>query len=148
MAVPKRQQWGSRWHLTQIIAALAVMISLAVLLKLSAVSKCDQDVNMAKIENKHPNQLNGPKTQTPSLSSRQSYGFLDDIPDDSWKLLQERARASTSYANPDNPEEGHQYSNVHWYLNNLQVRERLRVVRAKVLVPDQCNHMGAYHSHY
>jgi hypothetical protein len=118
MAVPRRQPWGSRRRITFIIGALAVAMCSAALIKLSTVSNCDQDVHMM-VENK----LNGPiKSQTtPTLSSRQSYGFFDDIPDGSWKLLQERARASHMYANPENPEEGYQYP-MFWYMSNLQVR--------------------------
>jgi hypothetical protein len=130
MAVPKRQP--SRWHFTHIVGALAVVLCSGALIKLSFASNCDRNLYM-KDENKHPNEFNGPKTQkTPSLSSRQSYGFLDDITDDSWKLLQERVRSSTMYANPENPAEGYQ-SPMHWYMKNLQVRET--VVRAKVLAP-------------
>jgi hypothetical protein len=84
------------------------------------------------LEKIHQNEFNAPNRQTPTLSSRESYGFLDDIPDESWKLMQERARSSRMYANPENPDEGYQYS-MHWYLNNfLQVRTRQRLeVRAK-----------------
>jgi hypothetical protein len=117
MAVPKRQPGGSRWNLTHILAALAVTITLTTLLKLSTVSTCDQDIYTAKVKNK----LNGPKRETPTLiSSRQSYGFLDDISDDSWKLLQERARASSNYMNPENPEERVLDPNMYWYMNNVQ----------------------------
>jgi hypothetical protein len=125
MAAPKRQPWGSRWNLTHIIGALAVLLCSAALFKLSTVSNCDQDVNRnIGVVAKHPNQLNGPKKTTTSLSSQQSYGFLDDISDDSWKLLQERARSTSMYANPDNPEQDHQHTML-WYMRNLQVRERL-----------------------
>jgi hypothetical protein len=122
MAVPKRRQWRSIWYLTQFIGALAVLFYSVALIKLSTVSKCDQDVNMMVI---HPNEFNGQNTKTRTLSSRQSYGFFDDISDDSWKLQQERARASRMYANPENPEEYYQYP-IYWYTQNLQVRERLR----------------------
>jgi hypothetical protein len=127
MAVQKRQPGGSRWNLTHILAALAVTITFTTLLKLSTVSTCDQDIYTAKLDNK----LNGPKRgrKTPTLSSRQSYGFLDDISDDSWKLLQEHARASSSYLNPENPEEGVLYPDMYWYMNNVQVRERQRLCK-------------------
>jgi hypothetical protein len=61
------------------------------------------------------------------LAYQQSYGFFDDIPDESWKLMQQRALKSSSshYGNPslpettdDNPGEG--------YLNKLQVSGRFQ----------------------
>jgi hypothetical protein len=126
MVAPKRQRWGSRCNLTHITATFAVVLCFATLLKLGTFSKCDHDVNIMKVDN-NPNQLNGQK-RTPSLSSRQSYGFFDDILDDSWKIMQERARASSSYSNRENPEEFFKYP-MHWYMSNLQVCERL-IVRA------------------
>lgn len=129
MVASKRQQLGSRWYLTNLTAAFAVALCVASLLRLSTVSKCEQDV-YSMVDN-HPNQLNGQK-RTPSLSSQHSYGFFDDIPDDSWKIMQERARSSGSYSNRENPEQAYQYT-MYWYMNNLQVRERQGRVCAKLL---------------
>jgi hypothetical protein len=60
----------------------------------------------------------------PSLASQQSYGFFNDIPDDSWSLMQRRARTSLGQAPlPDIlPSSNHENPNiVSSYLNNLQV---------------------------
>jgi hypothetical protein len=61
------------------------------------------------------------------LAYQQSYGFFDDIPDESWKLMQQRALkfSSLNYGNSaftettaDNPDES--------YLRNMQVSSRLQ----------------------
>lgn len=54
-----------------------------------------------------------------SLSYRQSLGFFNDIPDDSWKLMQQRARTFIQYSNPTQPAAGHE-NPIMRYLNNLQ----------------------------
>jgi hypothetical protein len=63
------------------------------------------------------------------LAYQQSYGFFDDVPDESWKLMQQRALKSSHYGNPglpetadENPDEG--------YLNNLQVSARFQETKA------------------
>jgi hypothetical protein len=55
------------------------------------------------------------------LAYQQSYGFFDDIPDESWKLMQQRAQKSPSsqYSNPGLPE-----TTDEEYLKNLQVSGR------------------------
>jgi hypothetical protein len=118
MALSKRQQKRSKWHLTHLTAAFAAAICFASLVRRGAFSNCDDDVNNMKVDNLR--QLNGQK-RTPSLSSRQSYEFFDDITDDSWTIMQERARSSSSYSNPENPEEGSN-DQMYWYMGNLQVR--------------------------
>jgi hypothetical protein len=62
----------------------------------------------------------------PSLASQQSYGFFNDIPDESWRLMQRRARTSLHLKGQALPEifhsSNHENPNVvSSYLNNLQV---------------------------
>jgi hypothetical protein len=54
------------------------------------------------------------------LAYQQSYGFFDDIPDESWKLMQQHAlkTSSSQYSYPGLPEATDEY------LNNLQVSGR------------------------
>lgn len=61
------------------------------------------------------------------LAYQQSYGFFDDIPDESWKLMQQRAQKSLSFFN-DNPglPETIDENADEGYLNNLQVSGRFR----------------------
>jgi hypothetical protein len=66
------------------------------------------------------------------LAKSQSYGYFDDIPDNSWKLMQERARSSVQYMHPLQPEYGHE-DPILWYMNNLQVRAP-RKRRSRLLV--------------
>jgi hypothetical protein len=66
------------------------------------------------------------------LAYEQSYGFFDSIHDESWKLMQQRARASVQYGNPLQPDLGHENPTL-WYMNNLQVRFSMR---AKCMVLD------------
>jgi hypothetical protein len=54
------------------------------------------------------------------LATRQSYGVFTNIPDDGWRIMQQRARTSIKYMYPDTPEIGYQDPKM-WYLNNLQV---------------------------
>jgi hypothetical protein len=53
------------------------------------------------------------------LANSQSSGYFNDIPDASWKRMQQRARSSVQYMYPTEPEKG--FKNVKlWNLNNLQ----------------------------
>jgi hypothetical protein len=56
------------------------------------------------------------------LANSQSSGYFNDIPDASWKRMQQRARSSVQYMYPKEPERGGKsYKNVKiWNLNNLQ----------------------------
>jgi hypothetical protein len=56
------------------------------------------------------------------LAYQQSFGFFDDIPDKSWRLMQQRALKSSSsqYSNPGLPETTDEY------LKNLQVSGRFQ----------------------
>jgi hypothetical protein len=61
-----------------------------------------------------------------SLASQQSYGFFDDIADESWKLMQQRAWSSLHVIGEALPEIRHSNNDedttvVSSYLNNLQV---------------------------
>jgi hypothetical protein len=61
-----------------------------------------------------------------SISSKESYGWFDDIPDEGWKIMKLRARTSDQYMYPYQPQFG--YNNpVLWYLDNLQVSNLLTV---------------------
>jgi hypothetical protein len=55
-----------------------------------------------------------------SISSKESYGWFDDVPDEGWKLMKLRARTAVQYANPYQPQTGYE-DPIMWYLNNLQV---------------------------
>jgi hypothetical protein len=62
----------------------------------------------------------------PSLASQQSYGFFNDITDESWKLMQQRARSSLHVKGQALPEilnsgNDEDPTVVSSYLNNLQV---------------------------
>jgi hypothetical protein len=68
--------------------------------------------------------LDDPRISKPhlptELAKSQSYGYFDDIPNNSWTLMQERARSSVQYMRPKEPEFGYE-TPILWYLNNLQV---------------------------
>jgi hypothetical protein len=73
----------------------------------------------------------------PSLASQQSYGFFNDIPDESWKLMQQRAWSSLHVKGQALPEIRHSSSDedptvVSSYLNNLQVS----LVQPSVPIPN------------
>jgi hypothetical protein len=55
-----------------------------------------------------------------SISSKESYGWFDNIPDEGWKLMKLRARTAVQYMHPFQPETGYE-DVIFWYLNNLQV---------------------------
>jgi hypothetical protein len=61
------------------------------------------------------------------LAYQQSYGFFDDIPDESWKLMQRRAHkfSFSHYSNPSLPEATDANPEV-GFLNNLQVSGRFQ----------------------
>jgi hypothetical protein len=56
------------------------------------------------------------------LAYQQSYGFFDDISDDSWKLMQQRALKSSHNGNPGLAETTDE-NPVEDYLNSLQVSD-------------------------
>ena len=69
------------------------------------------------------------------LAYQQSYGFFDDIPDESWKLMQQHALKSLSfhYRDPSlpeatvaNPEKG--------FLNNMQVSGRFQETKTTFVI--------------
>jgi hypothetical protein len=61
-----------------------------------------------------------------SLSSKESYGWFDDIPDEGWKIMKLRARTSDQYMYPYQPQFGYE-NPVLWFLDNLQVSNLLTV---------------------
>jgi hypothetical protein len=63
------------------------------------------------------------------LAYQQSYGFFDDIPDESWKLMQQRALKSSHYGNPGLPETTDKNPDED-YLNNLQVSGQFQETKA------------------
>jgi hypothetical protein len=55
--------------------------------------------------------LDAPRISKPlptELAKSQSYGYFNDIPDASWKLMQQRARSSVQYMHPLEPELGYE----------------------------------------
>jgi mannosyltransferase OCH1-like enzyme len=74
------------------------------------------DVPQLRNENQSMKQSTGVST---SLAYTQSYGVFNDITDDSWKLMQQRANSFVQYSDPAWPETGYG-DPVMWYLNNLQ----------------------------
>lgn len=52
------------------------------------------------------------------LSYQQSFGFFDDIPDESWQRMQQRARTLSRYRNVTHPQDGHEKAGW-WYAHNL-----------------------------
>lgn len=120
MVATKRQQITLSWKIVFRTTYVAVILCLFSLARLATFSDCGHDENH-KVDQRL---LNGPQTtaQAPySLASRQSYGFFDDIVDDSWKLMQERARSSVNYIDRAQLERDHKYPGS-WYMQNLQVR--------------------------
>jgi hypothetical protein len=120
VALKRQQTKRSKWHIAHLTAAFAVVLGFFLFLRLATLTNCDHDVTM---EIANQSLLNGRK-YTPSLASRQSYGFFDDIQDDSWKIMQERARSSINYANRENPEKFNKNA-MYWLMSNLMVRSRL-----------------------
>jgi hypothetical protein len=118
VALKRQQRKRSKWHLAHLTAAFAVVLGFLSFSRLGTLTSCDRDVNM---EVGNPSLLSNGRKYTPSLASRQSYGFFDDIQDDSWKLMQERARSSISYADQENPEAFHENA-MYWLMSNLMVR--------------------------
>jgi hypothetical protein len=120
VALKRQQRKRSKWHIAHLTAAFAVVLGFLSFLRLGTLTNCDHGVHMKVV---NPSLLNS-RQNTPSLASRQSYGFFDDIQDDSWKIMQERARSSISYANPENPEIFFK-NTMYWLTSNLMVRTRL-----------------------
>jgi hypothetical protein len=60
------------------------------------------------------------------LAYQQSYGFFDDIPDESWILMQQRALKSSHYGSPGLPEITDEKNPDEDYLSNLQVSGRFQ----------------------
>jgi hypothetical protein len=141
VALKRQQRKRSKWNLAHLTAAFAVVLGFLSFLRLGTLTNCDHDVNMEIV---NPNLLNGRK-YTPSLASRQSYGFFDDIQDDSWKLMQKRARSSISYADRENPEKFYENA-MYWLMSNLMVRSNYCMSPCKIII-ESCSR-GAFHSHY
>ena len=58
-----------------------------------------------------------------TLASRQSLGFFDDIPDETWKRMQAKARSFVQFTNRSLPENGFHKQPLqqrNWYEQNLQ----------------------------
>jgi hypothetical protein len=55
-----------------------------------------------------------------SISSKESYGWFNDIPDEGWKLMKLRANLAVQYMHPYQPQTGYE-NPVLWYSDNLQV---------------------------
>jgi len=66
-------------------------------------------------------QENASVSPSPSigLAFTQSYGFFNDITDESWERMQDRARNMVQYEHESWPEKGYE-NPIQWYLNNLQ----------------------------
>jgi len=54
-----------------------------------------------------------------ALSKTQSFGLIDDIPDNSWKMLQTRVRNRINHKHPSNPYSSHEAPQI-WFQENFE----------------------------
>jgi hypothetical protein len=117
VAMKIQRQSSSLKQLTSLALLLAVLIAVCGLLYGTFVTNCDVDY--------YSKQLLGVTSSTIasslgySLAAKQSYGFFNDIPDEGWRRMQEKARNMVQYRYPKTPEVGFQ-NPIMWYLDNLQ----------------------------
>lgn len=80
---------------------------------------CQHDNDFLQPASQFRTMFAGNKLTSSSLASQQSYGFFNDIVDESWRLMQRRARTSLHVKGQASK---HEHPNsVSSYLNNLQV---------------------------
>jgi hypothetical protein len=115
MAAMKRETNSSSRMLLTIFLTVAVTFS-AVSLFFANFGSCGGAAMYDALESP----LLAVSRMASSISSKESYGWFDDIPDEGWKLMKLRARTAVQYMNPYQPQTGYQ-DPIMWYLNNLQV---------------------------
>jgi hypothetical protein len=115
MVAMKRQTGPSTRTLLTIVLTVAVAFSAASFF-FASFGSCGGAAIYAAFESP----LLAVSRMASSISSKESYGWFDDIPDQGWKLMKLRARTSDQYMYPYQPQTGYE-NPVLWYLDNLQV---------------------------
>jgi hypothetical protein len=115
MVAMKRQTGPSTSMLLTIVLTVAVTFS-AVSFFFANFGSCGEAA-MYALESPL---LAASRMMSSSTSSKESYGWFDDIPDAGWKLMKLRARTAAQYMYPYQPQAGYE-DPVMWYLDNLQV---------------------------
>jgi|UniRef100_A0A8J9TDA8 hypothetical protein len=78
------------------------------------------DFNFSLLRATYAVQLETPSPlQSTDLAASHSFGFFDDIPNETWKLMRSKALAFQHYMYPNSPDIGSERP-WFWYLNNLQ----------------------------
>lgn len=114
MATPKRKlRWTPTRQFIILLLTFAVLLNSLSLFSSVAISGCN---NSGSYTNED---LSFPAMYSTALAYNQSAGYFNDVPDASWKRMQQRARSSVQYRYPTEPEKGYKNMKL-WYLNNLQ----------------------------
>jgi hypothetical protein len=109
----KKLRWTPTRQLIILLLTFAVLLNSLSLFSSVAISGCN---GSGSYSGDSPS-VHG--MYSTALAKNQSDGYFNDIPDASWKHMQQRARSSVQYMHPTEPEKGYRNTKL-WYLNNLQ----------------------------
>jgi hypothetical protein len=120
MAVSVRQRQGKAPTRQLIFLALSVAILFSSISFFYGSFFADCNHSTLYAMNDSPLMAAAPGGQlSTALAAQQSFGFFNNIPNEGWKRMQEKARNTVQYRYPMRPEIGYE-DPIMWYLDNLQ----------------------------
>jgi hypothetical protein len=118
MVALKQNRGGQTRMLAMIVVGVAVIFS-SVAFYSSSLGSCGE-ATMHGAQEAALGLAESRVRMATSLSSKESYGWFDNIPEEGWQLMKQRARTAVQYMYPLKPQTGYE-NPIMWYLDNIQV---------------------------